>query len=162
MIRFALVVTLAACGPGAPGGPSMNNKLGGGDLSPTTSKVVSKDILAREPLTNIAQVKHILISWKEQAEASGRGDPRAMKRTKADAENEISNVVAQVKAGTNFEELMKKYSEDGGSAKVGQAYKVTPDATLVIEFKLLGLRLHIDEIGVCESEFGFHIMKRVE
>jgi hypothetical protein len=39
---------------------------------------------------------------------------------------------------------------------------VSPDASLVIEFKQLGLRLHMNEVGVVQSEFGFHIMKRVE
>jgi hypothetical protein len=39
---------------------------------------------------------------------------------------------------------------------------VSPDASLVIEFKQLGLRLHMNEFGVVQSEFGFHIMKRVE
>jgi hypothetical protein len=39
---------------------------------------------------------------------------------------------------------------------------VTPDASLVIEFKQLGLRLQLGEVGVVESDYGFHIMKRVE
>jgi parvulin-like peptidyl-prolyl isomerase len=39
---------------------------------------------------------------------------------------------------------------------------VTPDAQLVIEFRQLALRLHVGEIGVCESDFGFHIIKRLE
>jgi parvulin-like peptidyl-prolyl isomerase len=32
----------------------------------------------------------------------------------------------------------------------------------VIEFRQLGLRLKVGEIGVVESDFGFHIIKRVE
>jgi hypothetical protein len=39
---------------------------------------------------------------------------------------------------------------------------VSPEAQLVIEFKQLGLRLRIGEVGVVQSEYGFHIMKRVE
>jgi peptidyl-prolyl cis-trans isomerase D len=58
--------------------------------------------------------------------------------------------------------LMKAHSEDPGSASTGRAYAVRPDAQLVIEFRQLSLRLRVGEIGVVESEFGFHIIKRLE
>lgn len=135
----------------------MNNKIGGGDLDPPVSRVVSKDILQREPLANTAQVKHILIGWKE----NGR-DPRSQQRTKEQAETEVSSLLGQIRAGGAFDALMKKHSEDPGSAGTARAYKVAPDAQLVIEFKMLSLRLRVDEVGVCESEFGFHIIKRLE
>jgi parvulin-like peptidyl-prolyl isomerase len=32
---------------------------------------------------------------------------------------------------------------------------------LVIEFRQLSLRLRVGEIGVCQSDFGFHIIKRI-
>lgn len=166
MIRLAILVILAtaACGPGAPGGPSMNGKIGGNELGPPApSPVVSTDILAREPIANTAQAKHILIGWKDLTEAyQGRMDPRATKRTKADAETQVKALVEQLKAGADFDAMMKQYSEDPGSASSGHPYKVTPDAGLVIEFRQLTLRLHVDEIGVCQSDFGFHIIKRVE
>jgi parvulin-like peptidyl-prolyl isomerase len=135
----------------------MNNKVGGGDLEPPSSRVVSKDVLQREPLANTAQVKHILIGWKENSR-----DQRSQQRTKEQAEAEVSSVLGQIRAGVPFDGLMRKYSEDPGSAQTARAYKVAPDAQLVIEFKMLSLRLRVDEIGVCESEFGFHIIKRLE
>lgn len=57
--------------------------------------------------------------------------------------------------------MMKQYSEDPGSANNARSYKVSTDAQLVIEFKQLGMRLKVGEVGVVESDFGFHIMKRV-
>ena len=36
------------------------------------------------------------------------------------------------------------------------------DVTLVIEFRQLSLRLNVGEIGVCQSDFGFHIIKRYQ
>ena len=57
---------------------------------------------------------------------------------------------------------MKNTSEDRGSASSGRPYNVSPDAQLVIEFRQLGLRLKVDEVGVVESDFGFHIIKRIE
>jgi parvulin-like peptidyl-prolyl isomerase len=167
MIRLAVVVMLAtaACGPGSPGGPTMNSKMGGGnDLGPPPpSSVVSQDILAREPIANTAQAKHILIAWKDLEETyQGHMDPRAAKRSKADAETAVKQVLEQLKGGADFDAMMKQYSEDPGSASTGHPYKVTPDAGLVIEFRQLTLRLHVNEIGVCQSDYGFHIIKRVE
>ena len=162
MIRIALlvmsIVAFGACS-GAKGGPNMNNSMNGGaEPTPQASAVVSDDILAREPISNSVQVKHILIGWKDTA---GGGDPRAAKRTKSDAETQIRALLAQLKGGADFDALMKQFSEDPGSASSGRPYRVTPDAQLVIEFKQLGLRLKVDELGVVQSDYGFHIIKRI-
>ena len=157
VVAFAV---LLACGPGSKGGPTINNKMSTGlDPQPVaTSPVISTDILAREPLANHVQVKHILIGWKD----TDAHDPRDELRTKADAEALVKKLVEQLKGGADFDQLMKDNSEDPGSASSGRAYPVSPDASLVIEFKQLGLRLKVGEIGVIQSDYGFHIMKRVE
>ena len=160
MIRIALVVCIVAACSGAPGGP-MHNSMNAPEATPQSSPVVSADILAREPLANNTQVKHILIGWNDVGDESRR-DPRAAKRTKKDAEDQVRVLVKQLEGGADFDALMKEWSEDPGSASSGRAYPVSPDAQLVIEFKQLGLRLKPNEIGVVQSEFGFHIMKRVE
>jgi len=160
-----LFLTLAACGPGIAGGPTISNKMGGGpkDLDGAQSVVVSADILAREPVSNTAMVKHILISWKDLEEVfGGRQDPRGGKRSKTEAETEIKSLLGQIKAGGDFDALMKASSEDKGSALSGAPFKVTPDAQLVIEFRQLALRLKLDEVGVCQSDYGFHIIKRYQ
>lgn len=163
--QIALAVALAA-GPagcsGSKGGPTISNKMNSGELAPAVSPVVSSDILAREPLANTATVKHILISWRDLADSfGGRLDPRAEKRSKADAEAEVRSLVKQLQDGADFDALMKAHSEDTGSAMSGRTFTVTPDAQLVIEFRQLSLRLRVGEFGVCQSDFGFHIIKRV-
>ena len=162
MIRLALLALAltAACGPGSKGGPTMHNSMTQPEAVPQTSSVVSSEILAREPLSNAAQVKHILIGWKDIGGETR--DPRASERTKADAEKAVRTLLAQITAGADFDALMKEHSEDPGSAATGRAYPVSPDAQLVIEFKQLGLRLNRGEVGVVQSDFGFHIMKRVD
>jgi hypothetical protein len=160
----AIAVGVAAClgCSGSPGGPTINNKMNTAELAPPVSSVVSTDILAREPLANTATVKHILISWRELGEQfGGRLDPRAEKRSKADAEAEVRSLVKQLQDGADFEAMMRTHSEDTGSAMSGRAFTVTPDAQLVIEFRQLSLRLRPGEFGVCQSDFGFHIIKRV-
>ncbi len=157
-MKTLVFVAVIACGPGAPGGPTMHNKLGD-DPPAQTSPVISTDILAREPITNNASVVHILIGWKESSDADHR-DPRANKRTRHDAEDLVRELVVKLKGGADFDELMKQYSEDPGSSN-GRAYEVAPGASLVIEFKQLGTRLRVGEIGVVQTEYGFHVMKRV-
>jgi peptidyl-prolyl cis-trans isomerase D len=161
MIRLALALALLllACGPGSKGGPAMNNRMNAPAPVAQGSDVTSGDILAREPVANNAQVKHILVSWKDNESAS---DERATKRTKAEAEALINSLMTQIKAGADFDMLMKQHSEDPGSASSARAYPVSPDAQLVIEFKQLSLRLNVNEVGVVQSDFGFHIIKRVE
>jgi hypothetical protein len=159
---------LASCGgPGAQGPPAASAAATGGaaagsDAAATgVSSVISTEILAREPLANTASVKHILISWRDLGEQfGGRLDPRAEKRSKADAEAEVRSVLKQLADGADFDAMMKAHSEDLGSAMSGRAFDVRPDAQLVIEFRQLSLRLRPGEIGVCQSDFGFHIIKR--
>src|ERR1041385_8431413 len=163
MIRLAgllvmLVIASSGACSGSPGGPNMNNHLGGPEPVAQSSGVVSTDILAREPVANEARVKHILISWKDIESAN----EKAKQRTKQQAEALVKSLMTQIKAGADFDMLMKANSEDPGSASNPDGYKVSPDAQLVIEFKQLSLRLNVNEVGVVQTDFGFHIIKRVE
>lgn len=159
MIRLVLLLSFViACGRGSPGGPVMNNRMNGPDQVPQSSEVISAEILSREPVANQAQVKHILVSWKD-LEAR---DKRGQERTKDQAEALVKSLMTQIQAGADFDMLMKQHSEDPGSASTARAYPVSPDAQLVIEFKQLALRLNVNEVGVVQSDFGFHIMKRTE
>lgn len=154
-----------AAGCGAKPTPGTPPKSGSGgavaESATAVSPVISKDILAREPVANIASIKHILLGWRELGDKpGGRVHERAARRSKKDAEAEVTALLQKLKAGADFDTVMKASSEDEGSASIGKIFEVTPDAQLVIEFRQLGLRLNVGEIGVCESDFGFHIMKR--
>jgi peptidyl-prolyl cis-trans isomerase D len=157
----ALVIALglAACGPGSPGGPTMDNRMNTERVEEPA--IQSNDILGREARTAHAQVKHILVGWK-MSEREGQQDPRATARTRADADALAEKLLARVRAGEAIEPLMSEFSEDPGSNTSGQAYEVTPDAQLVFMFKRLGLRLEVGEAGLVLTEYGWHIIKRVE
>jgi hypothetical protein len=154
------LVLLCACGPGSPGGPTMSGRM---NPEPPPSRVVSTEILGREARANRTQVKHILIGWGDLADAyGGRMDERAAKRSKPDAEAQVEALLAELKGGADFDQLMHQHSEDSGLASNPDGYEVEPGAALVLEFRQLGLRLDVGEVGVVESSFGFHVMKRVE
>jgi parvulin-like peptidyl-prolyl isomerase len=125
---------------------------------PPPDALESADILAREPVTQLAKVKHILLSY---AETHGE-DPRGQKRDRATLEKLVKDTVAKLKGGAKIEPLMAELSEDPGSAKTGTSYDATPDAGLVEPFKKLSLRLKPGEVGVVKTEFGYHIIQRVD
>ncbi len=125
---------------------------------PPPDSLDSVDILKREPVTQKAKVKHILLGWTEVH----AGDPRGEKRSRADLEKLVKDVVARLKKGEKIEPIMKELSEDPGSAKTGESYPVDPQAGLVEPFKNLSLRLNVNEVGVVKSQFGIHIIQRVE
>jgi parvulin-like peptidyl-prolyl isomerase len=125
---------------------------------PPPDKLDSADILKRAPETEKAKVKHILVGWQQV----NAGDPRAKKRSRAELEKLVPQILEEAKKEP-FESLMIKYSEDVPEAvKSGDAYPVTPDAGLVEPFKKLSLRLKVGEIGVVRTQFGMHVIKRVE
>ena len=143
-------------------GPTMNNRM---EDDPPPPEIQSNDVLARDAVTDAASVKHILISWKDQAGAFGgvdKMDPRAANRSRAEADRIATDLLARVRAGEPIEPLMEEFSEDPGSASTASSYEVKADSQYVFEFKRMGLRLNVGESGLVMSEFGWHIMKRTE
>ncbi len=126
---------------------------------PPPDPLESTDILKREPTAGKVKVKHILLGWNE---VHGDGDEAGKKRTRAEVEKLVKDTVAKLKGGAKIEPLMKSLSADPGSAKDGTGYDVAPDSQFVTPFKNLALRLKLNEVGVVKTEFGMHIIQRVE
>ncbi len=122
----------------------------------------SKTILARTEVATTADVKHVLISWKELAAAyGGQMDPRAKDRTNEQAAALAVDIADQLtKRPDAIDELIKKHSEDPGSLS-GEPYTLNANARFVPEFKQLGLRLKPKEVGIVRTTFGYHVMERV-
>ena len=104
------------------------------------------------------QVKasHILI---KAAEGS---DPKVDAAARAKAED----ILKQLKAGANFEELAKKYSEDSGdgvhpgSAQQGGSLGWFGHGQMVREFEQAAFSLSPGQLsGVVKSMFGYHIIR---
>ncbi len=125
---------------------------------PPPDSLDSVDILKRPIAADKVKVKHILLNWKD----NNAKDPKAVGRDRATLEKLVKDTVAKLQKGDKIEPLMAELSEDPGSAKDGKSYDVSPTAQLVPPFKNLSLRLKLNEVGVVKSDFGIHIIQRVE
>src|SRR5262249_46061537 len=160
-MRAFVLALLVACGPGVAGGPTMSGRVN--DDTEVVPEIQSNDVLPREPVTNRAQMKHILISWAEQAPAfKGQQDARGRARTREQADELAASLLQRARAGESFEGLMQKYSEDLGSAESGTSYEVKPDSALVFECRGMSLRLKVGEVGLVKTMYGWHVIKRGE
>jgi len=128
---------------------------------PPPDPLASAEILKRPALAGPVHVQHVLIGWTETAKRSGDADPRALARSKADADQLVTELLGKARRTGNLAKLMKQYSEDPGSKDSGTPYEVSDDAALVEPFKRLALRLKLGEAGLVRSPFGWHVMKRV-
>ncbi|MEO7731875.1 MAG: peptidylprolyl isomerase [Kofleriaceae bacterium] len=129
---------------------------------PLPDPLESAAILQRPAQPGPVQVQHILIGWRDAPAArTDHADPRALARTKAEADKLATELLGKVKAKADMAKLMKQYSEDPGSKDTGKPYAVSDEAPLVEPFKNLALRLKLGEAGLVRSPFGWHVMKRV-
>ncbi len=172
-LSLSLLASLLACG-GATVSSDSTVETGASEVStpppapatppaPPAPNLLSTDILGREPVTQKAQVQHILIAWGDLAPVfRGDIDPRAASRSQTDAETLVADIRDRAVKGEDFTALMKEFSEDPGSAQTGKPYTVAPDQPLVPEFKQLGMRLNVGEVGVVRTQYGWHVIKRGE
>jgi len=98
------------------------------------------------------KVRHILIKTTEKA-------PADLAKAKTTAED----VLKQVKAGGNFAELAKKYSDDPGSKTNGGDLGFIVRGQTVKEFEASAFSLKANEISnLVKTEFGYHILQLLE
>jgi len=75
----------------------------------------------------------------------------------------INEVEEKVKAGEDFSELAKTYSEDPATSTRGGDLGFIKRGDLVTEFEEVAFNLEPGEIsGIVETQFGFHIIKMTE
>jgi peptidyl-prolyl cis-trans isomerase D len=99
-------------------------------------------------------VRHILIKSPLPG-PDGKLDQKAVDAARAKAED----VLKQVKAGGNFADLAKKYSEDTGSAKEGGSLGWIGRGRTVPEFEKVAFSLPKGQTSdLVKSSYGFHII----
>lgn len=107
-----------------------------------------------------AKIRHILIAYK------GSGASQTVTRSKEQAKKLADSLLAVVKKGGKFVDLVAKYSDDGGKnmgivgkGKDGDYGWVNAKSAFVPEFKDAGLDNKKGDIVIAESQFGYHIIE---
>ncbi len=99
-----------------------------------------------------ATVRHILIMTQGKTDAE-----------KAAAKTKIEGILAEAKAGADFAELAKKYSEDTGSKDNGGLYENFPRGQMVKPFEDAAFSVPVGQIsGIVETTYGYHIIKVID
>lgn len=90
-------------------------------------------------------------------------NPKASEKLKKKFRDKALALLDSVKAGKDFAELARKYSDDPGSASQGGDLGFVKKGVFYPEFEEAAFKLNIGEIsGVVESPVGFHIIQLLE
>ena len=121
-------------------------------------------------VSDSAKVRHILISY------AGAGADKDIKRTKVQAKKRADSLFAILKKDVKlFPEYVKNFSDDAGKTpppgkkededylgKGGDYGWLNEKSGFVQSFKDFGLEGKKGDLGVVESQFGYHIMEVVD
>ncbi|MDY0081606.1 MAG: peptidylprolyl isomerase [Ignavibacteriaceae bacterium] len=90
-------------------------------------------------------------------------NPKASEKLKKKFYDKASALLDSIKAGADFSELAKKYSDDPGSAAQGGDLGFVKKGVFYPEFEEAAFKLNVGEISeVIESPVGFHIIQMLE
>lgn len=90
-------------------------------------------------------------------------NPKAGEKLKKKFYDKAVALIDSIKAGKDFSELAKKYSDDPGSAAQGGDLGFVKKGVFYPEFEAAAYKLNVGEIsGVVESPVGFHIIQLLE
>jgi peptidylprolyl isomerase/peptidyl-prolyl cis-trans isomerase D len=101
-----------------------------------------------------AKASHILISYNEV-------NPNAA-LTKDEAKAKTDALFAKIKAGADFAVEAQTNSEDPGSATRGGDLDWFKEGMMVPEFNDWTFSHNVGEVGVVETQYGYHIIKKTD
>lgn len=97
-------------------------------------------------------VRHILI---------GTNDPQSgqMVRDDSTAKKLVDSIQTAIKGGADFNGLVAKYSDDGGSKDKGGVYDYFPQGQMVIPFNDFAFDNPVGSKGVVKTDYGYHYIE---
>jgi peptidyl-prolyl cis-trans isomerase D len=127
------------------------NDLPGGVPQPTQQQIEQYYNDHKSQYTQPEEVdsRHILISVPANA------TPQQVSA----AQDKANSILKQLKAGANFAEMAKKYSDDPGSKEKGGELGFVQKGTMVPEFDNAIFTQPIGALTIVRSQYGFHIVQ---
>ena len=101
---------------------------------------------------NFYRAKHVLITTKDMTTGAEK-DKNAAKTTAED-------ILKRAQAGENFDSLIENFGEDPGMATNPDGYVFTT-GEMVSQFEEKTDELKPGEIGMCETDYGYHVILRL-
>jgi len=100
----------------------------------------------------------------ESVKAQYTGKEYHVEHILVEKESDAKAIIAQLKAGGNFEEIAKAKSKDPGSAKNGGDLGWVSEKSLVPEFSKAMVQMKNGQIShkPVKTQFGYHILKMVD
>lgn len=127
-------------------------------VTPSDLQAYYRDHQEQYRVPEQVNVRHILIKTPLPG-PDGKVDDNAMKAAKAKADD----VLNKLKAGGNFADLAKKFSDDPGSAEKGGDLGWINRGQTVPEFEKAAFSLKKGETsGLIQSSYGFHIIQLLD
>ena len=112
--------------------------------------------LARQPTEITA--RHLLVAYQGALRASP-----SVTRSKADAQTRVAEALTRAKAGEDFGNLVKEFSDEPGAAERGGSLGRFGRGMMVPAFEKAAFKLAPGEISdIIETQFGFHVIQRTE
>lgn len=130
----------------------------GGVYAPT-----DEDLAAYAEENDLLSAKHILLQTKDSStgEALSEADAAAKKATADDLLAQLQAISDPAELETKFDALMNEYSEDPGLATNPDGYLFSA-GEMVSEFEETTRSLEPGQVGMTESDYGYHIILRLD
>ena len=109
-------------------------------------------MLSKKPNAEV-RASHILIAYK------GSVSDNTVTRSKEEAKAKAEEILAQVKAGSDFAALAQANSDDKSNAPNGGDLNFFTPGTMVPAFNDYVFKAKVGDVGLVETNFGFHVVK---